>query len=164
MDNEQRQEGEAGAPQTTQPAAAPSGVGEAAAQAQATLGRLENIQGWSWGGFMLGPGYMIATKNYVYLLLYLLTLVPLVNVFAWLGISIFLGLQGHQMVAKSAMFKNDDERNGFNRAVDHAGFIMFLIMVALFVLGFLFFGMMMSMFVGSMGGMEYGSGPGDSPF
>jgi hypothetical protein len=117
-----------------------------------TLGKLENISGWSWGGFMFAPVYMVATKNYLYLLLYLLMIIPIINIFVQLGISIYMGLKAHNMVAGSVMFRSDDERNGFNRAMDHAGFIFFCLFVVLFVLGFLFMGALFSAIMGMGGG------------
>ena len=102
---------------------------------------------------MFGPAYLIGTKHYAYLLLYLLTLVPLLGGLVWLGIAIFLGLKGHDLVAQSRMFKNDDERNGFNRAIDHAGLITFLFTVAIFLLVFLFFGAMIGGIMSDLGSM-----------
>ena len=104
---------------------------------------LETRSSWSWGGLMFGPAYLIATKNYVYLLLYLLMLVPFINLIAIIAIPIFLALKGHDFVAKSSMFKNNEERNGFNRAIDHAGFVTFMIILAfisLVILSMLFLG------------------------
>lgn len=108
--------------------------------------------GWSWGGFMFGPAYIIATKQYAYLLLYLLMLVPLVNIVAWIGISIFLGIKGHDLVAYSVMFENNDERRGFVRAIDHAGWIMFLVALVGLVLALLFAGLFIAFFASIFGG------------
>ena len=107
---------------------------------------------WSWGGFMFGPAYLIAVKKYNYLFAYLLMLIPVVNFFAMIGIAIYLGVKGHALVAESPMFQNDVERVGFNRALDHAGRIMFFISIACMVLAFvfagLFVGMMSALFMG----------------
>jgi hypothetical protein len=107
---------------------------------------------WSWGGFMFAPAYLIAVKKYKYLLLYLLGLAPLINVIAMIGISIFVGLKGRSFVAESDMFKNDDEREGFNRAIDHAGWIMFLVTLVGFVLSLLFAGLLIAFLASIFGG------------
>ena len=112
---------------------------------------LETRSSWSWGGLMFGPAYLIATKNYVYLLLYLLFFIPLINLIAIIAIPIFLAIKGHDFVAKSSMFKNDIERNGFNRAIDHAGFVAFMIALIFFSLGLvglLFLGSIMGGIIG----------------
>ena len=149
---EQHNAPEAGAAATEHAPAART-AGESDNAATAAFSKLENLSGWSWGGFMFGPAYLIGTKHYAYLLLYLLTLVPLLGGLVWLGIAIFLGLKGHDLVAQSRMFKNDDERNGFNRAIDHAGLITFLFTVAIFLLVFLFFGAMIGGIMSDLGSM-----------
>lgn len=145
-DQNMNQQEQQGAPAQT------SQGSDAVEQAKQTLNKLERISGWSWGGFMFGPAYMIATKKYMYLLLYLLMIIPIINILAQIGIAIFMGLKGHQFVAESNMFNNDDERNGFNRAIDHAGFITFLIVLALIIFGFLFFGALMGSLMGGFDG------------
>lgn len=107
---------------------------------------------WSWGGLMFAPAYLIAVKKYKYLLLYLLGLIPVINVIAMIGIPIFVGMKGHGFVAESDMFKNDDERAGFNRAMDHAGWIMFLVAIATFILAFLFAGLIVGVLSMVFGG------------
>jgi hypothetical protein len=101
---------------------------------------------------MFAPAYLIAVKKYKYLLLYLLGLVPFINVIAMIGIPIFVGLKGHGFVVESDMFKNDDERAGFNRAIDHAGWIMFLVTLAGLVLSLLFAGLFVAFLASIFGG------------
>jgi len=133
------------------PAPSPA-MNDAVAKTKDALNKMSNISGWSWGGFMFGPAYLIAVKKYTYLLWYLLMLVPLVNLIAMIGLPIFLGLKGHALAAESTMFKNEDERNGFLRAINHAGFITFLIAIAAFILSFLFMGLIFGSLFGGMGG------------
>lgn len=121
--------------------------------------RRNDVGGWSWGAFVLDPFFIIAIKKYSLLWMYLLYLVPLVNFFAMIGIKIFLGIKGHQLVAESTVFKNEDEQNGFVRAIDHAGFIVFIVGLVGIVVMFLFFGVILaslfSAFGGGMGGRPY---------
>jgi|GEM_PF-1360982 len=111
---------------------------------------------WSWGGFMFGPAYLIAVKKYQYLLGYLLMLIPIINFVAMLGIAIYLGLKGHTLVAESPMFANNDERAGFNRAIDHAGRIMFFISLACAVIALIFASLFVGLMVSLFGGPQFG--------
>ena len=95
-----------------------------------------DINGWSWGAFMFDFIFIIATKKYIYLLLFLLYLIPLVNFLAMIGIRIFLGTQGRRIAAESQMFSNKDEWQGFMKALDHAGYIIFIVTVIVLILGF----------------------------
>jgi glycopeptide antibiotics resistance protein len=81
--------------------------------------------GWSWGGFMEAPILLIASRRYVYLLLYVLLFVPFVNVFAWLGISVFFGLKGREIAAESKTFTSREQYVGFMKGIDHAGKMLF---------------------------------------
>ncbi|NTV44905.1 MAG: hypothetical protein HGA67_04455 [Candidatus Yonathbacteria bacterium] len=110
---------------------------------------------WSWGGFMFGPAYLIAVKKYEYLLAYLLMLIPVFNFFAMIGIAIYLGIKGHTLVAESPMFANADERAGFNRAIDHAGRIMFFVSLVCMVLAFIFAGLFVGMVATMLGGPRF---------
>jgi hypothetical protein len=117
------------------PAPAPSfDANQAAAKTKDTLDKMSNISGWSWGAFMFGPAYLIAVKKYMYLLWYLLMLLPIINFIAMIGLPIYWGLKGTELAKDSTMFKNEDERSGFLRAINHAGFISFLIAIAGIVL------------------------------
>ena len=107
---------------------------------------------WSWGGFMFGPAYFIAVKKYEYLLIYLLMFIPIVNFIAMIGIAIYLGMKGHTLVATSTMFANDAERAGFNHGIDHAGKIMFILVLISFVLAFIFAGLFVGMMATLFGG------------
>ena len=96
----------------------------------------DDIGEWSWGAFMFDFIFIIATKRYIYLLLFLLYLIPFVNFLAMIGIRIFLGIQGRRIAAESPMFSNKDELRGFMKAIDHAGYITFIITVVVFILAF----------------------------
>lgn len=99
----------------------------------------QELTGWSWGAFMLGPTFLIAVKKYVYLLFYLVYFIPFLNVFALLGIAIFLGIKGRELTYASSMFEKQDEANGFIKAVDHAGKIMFVVSIIFFIIMIIFF-------------------------
>ena len=103
-----------------------------------------DISGWSWGAFMFDFIFIIATKRYIYLLLFLLYLIPLVNFFAMIGIKIYLGTQGRRIAAESTMFSNKDEIRGFMKAIDHAGYITFIFTVVVFILAFVLMGSIFS--------------------
>jgi len=94
------------------------------------------IKKWSWGAFILDPFFILAVRKYIYLLLYLLYIVPILNILAMIGIKIFLGMKGTDMVRESETFENDDERRGFLKAINHAGFILFIITLIFFAIGF----------------------------
>lgn len=76
---------------------------------------------------MFGPVVILATRKYVYLLLYLLMFVPLVNIVAGLGISILMGIKAQSFVDSSSTFASPEERLGFMKGIDHAGKMMFII-------------------------------------
>lgn len=101
---------------------------------------------WSWGGFMFDPVVMVATKNYTYLLLYILCAIPIINLFAMIGIKIYMGLKAHEMIATSHAFANKDEAAGFARGLDHAGKIFFY--ASLVILGLLLVGLMVALGLG----------------
>ena len=91
--------------------------------------------GWSWGGFMFTVVVMLASKRYVYLLLYLLMFIPIVNLIAIIGIMIWMGVKARSLVMASPAFTNHDEAVGFMKGIDHAGKIMLFILIILIVLG-----------------------------
>lgn len=101
---------------TTQPAPAASG-------------------GWSWGAFIMDVPFLIAIKKYTYLWFYLLLLIPIVNLFAILGIKIYLGMKGREMAMTSKTFASKDEYNGFMKGFDWAGKVLFFVSLAIFALG-----------------------------
>ena len=68
-----------------------------------------NNGGWSWGGFMFSPVVILVSKRYVYLLLYLLVLIPFINLVSWLVPMIVLGLKGRNLAMTSNAFANPDE-------------------------------------------------------
>ncbi len=138
-----------GAPQPDAPAPAPFTPGpDVSGQGGA------GTSTWSWGGFFFGPAFLIAIRKYMYLWVYVLMFIPLLNIFALLGMAVFLGIKGHELVAQSPAFLNSDERNGFTRAMDHAGFIMFLVLLAGFLLWFAFFALFFGAMYNSFGGMH----------
>lgn len=94
--------------------------------------------GWSWGAFMLHAPFLIAIKKYIFLLWYLLLLIPFLNVFFLIALMIYLGVEGHELAAQSPQFKNQDEYNGFFRAYNHAGKILFLAVIVMIAAGLLF--------------------------
>lgn len=99
----------------------------------------EESGSWSWGAFMLGPAFLIGTKQYWYLFLYLAYFIPLLNFLLIFCIAVFLGLKGRQLAYESTMFDNDEQVEGFLKAIDHAGKIMFILSIILFVIGIIFF-------------------------
>jgi hypothetical protein len=89
--------------------------------------------GWSWGAFVLGPIYLIAIRRYLLLAPYILLLVPILNIFVFLGYGIFLGIKGRDMASHSTSFANRDQYIGFMKGVDHAGKVFFFVYVAIIV-------------------------------
>lgn len=113
----------------------------------------ESLPRWSWGAFMFDPAFIIGIRKYTFLLLYLLYLVPLINLLAIIGIKVFLGLKGHEMAQTSATFENEDERRGYMKAIDHAGFVLFIVMLVFLLL----WSVLALAFAGSFfGGMFFG--------
>ena len=105
---------------------------DAPAPAATTTATQTSEGGWSWGGFILGPLFAIATKRYSYLLL---LLIPGLG---GLIMMILLGLNGRNIAMQSPTFSNNDEVRGFMKGVDHAGFISFILGVAVFAAWILF--------------------------
>ncbi|MBI5732670.1 hypothetical protein HY967_01785 [Candidatus Jorgensenbacteria bacterium] len=97
---------------------------------------------WSWGAFMFDIPFLIAIKKYVWLLFYLLAFVPIVNAIFLIIFKIVMGMKGAALAAQSPQFTNQDEYNGFMRALDHAGKITFfgLIVVFVLIIGLVLFG------------------------
>ncbi|HVN26269.1 MAG TPA: hypothetical protein VMT99_01265 [Candidatus Paceibacterota bacterium] len=94
--------------------------------------------GWSWGAFMMNASFIIAIKRYQLLWWYLLMLIPFVNWIFFIVFMIYLGSKGHEFAAASSQFGNQSEYDGFMKAVDHAGRIMFYVALAFVVVGILF--------------------------
>ena len=80
---------------------------------------------WSWGAVMLDVPFLIAIKKYTWLFWYLLAFVPFVNLVFFTGFKIYMGMKGKALLKESTQFANEDERNGFIKALDHAGKILF---------------------------------------
>src|SRR5690348_4008055 len=70
----------------TAPVAPVAPVAPASASAPAPIQAAPEHKGWSWGALMLGPMFLIGIKKYIYLLLYLLFLIPLVNIVVFFAI------------------------------------------------------------------------------
>jgi hypothetical protein len=68
--------------------------------------------------------------------MYLLMLVPFVNMVAWLGIMVFLGLKGRELAATSQTFTSRDQYVGFMKAIDHAGKVIFFAALGVIVIAF----------------------------
>ena len=94
--------------------------------------------GWSWGGFMFSPAVIFASRRYVWLLLYLLMIIPFINIIGWLIPMIVLGIKGRDLIMASHTFANQDEARGFMNGIDHAGKIMFWITLILLGLAVIF--------------------------
>lgn len=106
---------------------------------------------WSWGAFILDPFFIIAIRRYVFLLLYILYFIPLVNIVAMIGIKIYLGLKGRELAESSPTFNSAEERKGFFKAIDHAGLITFIVALVMIVLSLIFgavVGMVVAKFIG----------------
>lgn len=84
---------------------------------------------WSWGAAMLNFIYLIAIKKYKYLLLFLLMLIPFVNMLAWIGLPLYFGFFGGKLAYQSSMFANKTEADAFMRAINHAGKVCFFLYV-----------------------------------
>ena len=108
--------------------------------------------GWSWGGFMFSPAVIFASRRYVWLLLYLLMIIPLINIIGWLIPMIVLGIKGRDLIMASHTFANQDEAPGFMKGIDHAGKIVFWITLILIGLGLIFALVMGFGFLSLLGG------------
>ncbi len=82
---------------------------------------------WSWGAFMFGIPFLIAIKKYKMLWWFLFSLIPIVNIVFYVVFAIYLGLHGHELASKSPHFENKHEYNGFMKAIDHSGKIIFFV-------------------------------------
>ena len=92
-------------------------------------------EGWSWGAAMLNMYFIIAVRQYMYLLLFILFMVPFVNLITIPVVLIFLGFKGRELARGSSTFSTQDEYIGFMKGADHAGKIMFYFMIGMFVIG-----------------------------
>ncbi len=150
--------------QTTQNApSAPTSDGldanEAVQKVKQTADKLQNIKGWSWGAFMFTPVFIIGTKRYIYLLWYLLLIIPFLGPLLMFGFQIYLGLNAKKLLEGNKMFDNEDEKVGFVKGINHDGFVSFIIAIVLILVGLLFFGAilaaMFSMFSGGGADIPY---------
>lgn len=130
----------------------PEGQQDAAPQAETnaqftpTTGTAETdySTGWSWGGFMFNLYFAIAVRKYAYLWLFFLNLIPYLGT---LVMMIIFGMKGRELAATSRTFDNKEQSIGFIKAMDHAGKIVFFILlcfIALVVFLGLSFATMMS--------------------
>jgi hypothetical protein len=95
--------------------------------------------GWSWGAFMLNVYFLIGAKRYKFLWWFLLALIPIVNIIFIIIFVIYLGVNGHKIAAGGTQFSNQSEYDGYVKGLDHAGKIMFFVVLALVVIGIIFF-------------------------
>jgi hypothetical protein len=94
--------------------------------------------GWSWGAFALNWMFVIATRNYVYLFLLLLMLVPFVNFLVMIGFAIYMGINGREMARKSKTFANHEQYLGFMKGLDHVSKVVayfYVVLLGLFIVG-----------------------------
>lgn len=85
---------------------------------------------WSWGAFMFDAAFLVAIKQYALLPWYLLLFVPFVNFVFIVAFKIYLGTKGRALAAASPQFANHDEFAGFMKGLDHAGKVLFFVMLA----------------------------------
>ena len=94
--------------------------------------------GWSWGAFMFDAPFVIATRNYWYLLVYVTMVIPIANIIIYLGYKIYLGIKGREMAVESETFDSAEERAGFFKAFDWAGKVLFFVMLVFALIGIAF--------------------------
>lgn len=92
------------------------------------------VTGWSWGAFMFDIAFVLALKQYKFAWLFLLYLIPWVNVLAIIAIRIYLGFHGRRMTYESDAFDTPAERDGFVKGLDHAGKILLYVSLVLLVI------------------------------
>ncbi|MCL4403910.1 hypothetical protein M1432_00985 [Patescibacteria group bacterium] len=97
-------------------------------------GKIAAAAGWSWGAFLLNAPFLVGIKKYKMLWWYILAFVPFVNVIFWIVFMIYLGVKGHELGATSPQFASQAEYDGFFKALDHAGKILFFVAIALLVI------------------------------
>lgn len=96
---------------------------------------------------MLNFSFLIGAKRYVYLWWFLLAFIPVLNIIFWIAMFIYLGVNGHAIAASGTQFANQSEYDGYIKGTDHAGKIVFFIVIAIlvivliaFIAGFSLFG------------------------
>lgn len=85
------------------------------------------LVGWSWGAFMFDIPFLVGIRKYVYLWWYLLGVIPFVNILFVLVFKIWMGARGRALAAVSPQFASEAEFQGFMKAIDHAGGILFVV-------------------------------------
>jgi uncharacterized membrane protein YdbT with pleckstrin-like domain len=80
--------------------------------------------------------FIIAIREYAYLFLLLLMLIPFLNFLVFIGFAIYLGINGREMARKSKTFANNEQYLGFMKGLDHAGKIVFYFYAAIFAFAF----------------------------
>jgi hypothetical protein len=83
---------------------------------------------------MFDAAFLIAIKKYQWLFWYLLYLVPFVNFVFMIVFKIYLGVKGRTIAATSTYFQDERELRGFMKGIDHAGKVLFFIMLAVLVI------------------------------
>ncbi|MBP9760098.1 MAG: hypothetical protein KBD24_01890 [Candidatus Pacebacteria bacterium] len=89
--------------------------------------------GWSWGAFINGPMFLIGTRQYSYLWMYVLYFIPFVNIIAWFGVMIYLGMKGRELAAESKTFTNRDQYVGYMKATDHGGKVFAILSILIII-------------------------------
>ncbi len=95
-------------------------------------------EGWSWGGFAFSVMFAVAVDSYWYLALFILMMIPFVNIFAGIALMIYFGVNGREMARKSKIFSNKEQYLGFMKGIDRAGKvigIMYLLFVVFVIIG-----------------------------
>ena len=88
---------------------------------------------------MVNAAFLIGAKRYKYLWWYLLAVIPLVNIVFFVAFFIYTGVKGHEIAARGTQFANQSEYDGFVKGLDHAGKVLFWVVVILFVLWLILF-------------------------
>lgn len=90
-------------------------------------------QGWSWGGAVFSPYFIVGARRHALLWWYLFAFVPFLNIVFWVAVFFYFGSKGHQVAANGAQFANQSEYDGYVKGLDHAGKIFFWIFIALMI-------------------------------
>jgi hypothetical protein len=85
--------------------------------------------GWSWGGFMLHIYFAGCVRRYWYLVWIIAFVIPFLNIPIIIGLMIYFGIKGRVIASSSPVFKNKQQYIGFMKGIDHAGKVMFFLLV-----------------------------------
>jgi hypothetical protein len=123
-------------------------------------------QGWSWGGAVFSPYFIVGAKRTQLLWWYLFAFVPFLNIIFWIVVFFYFGTNGHEVAAKGTQFANQSEYDGYVKGLDYAGKIFFWIILAIIVLvGLLWIAFVLPIVLGAVhsGGFGNGQFPAGSP-